>query len=204
MGAKSRLDWYVKQFEKIGVQLVVRSTDYNRFQDKVRKGAVQLYFLGWNADYPDPENFLFLLHGPQGKVKTAGENASNYENAEFDRLFDDMKHMPNGPERQAIIDRMIEILRKDAPWVWSYFPVTYTLRHAWLYNAKPTAMANNSLKYQRIDPRLREQMRREWNRAVLWPVLLMAALLVLSVLPAVAVYRKRERRTAGIGAGAPP
>ena len=204
VGAKSRLDWYVKQFDKIGVQLVVRSTDYNRFQDKVRKGAVQLYFLGWNADYPDPENFLFLLHGPQGKVKTAGENASNYENVEFDRLFDNMKHMPNGVERQAIIDRMVEILRRDAPWVWSYFPVSYTLRHAWLYNAKPTAMANNSLKYQRIDPRLREQMRQQWNRVVLWPPLLIIALLVLSVLPAVAVYRKRERRTAGIGAGAAP
>jgi ABC-type transport system substrate-binding protein len=196
VGAKSRLDWYAKQFDKIGVQLVVRSTDYNRFQDKIRKGAVQLYFLGWNADYPDPENFLFLLHGKQGKVKQQGENASNYENAEFDRLFESMKHMSNGPERQAMIDRMVDILQKDAPWVWSFFPVQYTLQHAWLHNSKPNAMANNALKYQRVDAQLRESMRQRWNQPMVWPVVLVIVLLLVSVAPAVAVYRRRERRTA--------
>jgi len=194
--AKARLDWYAKQFEKIGVQLAIRATDWNRFQDKIRKGNVQLYFLGWNADYPDPENFLFLLHGAQGKVKTSGENASNYENAEFDRLFERMKSMGNGPERQAIIDRMVEVARFDAPWVWSLFPKDFALHHAWTYNRKPHPIANNGLKYQRIDPVLREKMRREWNQPVLWPVALGAGLLVLSLVPAVTTYRRRERQTA--------
>jgi len=194
--AKARLDWYVKQFEKIGVQLAIRATDWNRFQDKLRKGNVQLYFLGWNADYPDPENFLFLLHGAQSKVKTSGENASNWENAEFDRLFERMKSMANGPERQAIIDRMVEIARRDAPWVWSLFPKDYGLHHAWVHNRKPHSIANNGLKYQRIDPALREKLRREWNQPVLWPVALGAGLVVLSLVPAVTTYRRRERQTA--------
>jgi oligopeptide transport system substrate-binding protein len=194
--AKSRLDWYAKQFEKIGVQFATRATDWNRFQDKLRKGNVQLYILGWNADYPDPENFLFLLHGPQGKVKTAGENASNYENAEFDRLFDRMKSMPNGPARQEVLDRMVEIARHDAPWVWSFFPKDYALQHAWVHNRKPHSIANNGLKYQRIDAALREKMRRQWNQPVLWPAALFALALAASVLPAIAAYRRRERRGA--------
>jgi oligopeptide transport system substrate-binding protein len=196
VGAKSRLDWYTGQFEKLGIQLVVRATDYNRFQDKIRKGNVQLYFLGWNADYPDPENFFFLLHGPQSKIKTSGENASNYENAEFDRLFDRMKHMPNGPERQAIIDRMLDIARADAPWVWSYIPKDYALQHAWIRNRKPNQIANNGLKYQRLDPALRERMRRAWNEPVLWPVLAIAAVFGISLVPAVRTYRRRERQAA--------
>ena len=195
--AKARLDWYAKQFEKIGVQLAVRATDWNRFQDKIRKGNVQLYFLGWNADYPDPENFLFLLHGAQGKVKTSGENASNYANAEFDRLFERMKSMANGPERQAIIDRMVEIARFDAPWVWSLFPKDFGLHHAWVRNRKPHPIANNGLKYQRIDPALREIKRREWNQPVLWPAMALAAAIGLSLVPAVATFRRRERATAG-------
>ena len=192
IGSKSRLDWYTRQFENLGVQLVVRSTDYNRFQDKVRKGNVQLYFLGWNADYPDPENFLFLLHGAQSKVKTSGENASNYENAEFDRLFERMKNMDNGPERQQLIDRMVEILRYDAPWVWSFFPKDYSLHHAWIHNRKPNQMANNSLKYQRLDPPLRERMRRVWNEPVVWPVGLILLLVALSIVPAILTFRRRE------------
>jgi ABC-type transport system substrate-binding protein len=194
--AKARLDWYAKQFEKIGVQLAVRPTDWNRFQDKLRKGNVQMYFLGWNADYPDPENFLFLLHGAQSKVKTSGENASNYENPEFDRLFERMKNMYNGPERQAIIDRVVEIARRDAPWVWSLFPKDYTLNHEWVYNRKPNQMANNGLKYQRIDPGLRSERRREWNQPVLWPAFALLAAVGLSLVPAVRTYRRRERQTA--------
>jgi oligopeptide transport system substrate-binding protein len=196
--SKSRLDWYVKQFQKLGVQLVIRATDWNRFQDKVRKGNVQLYFLGWNADYPDPENFLFLLHGAQSKVKVAGENASNYENAEFDRLFERMKHMPNTRERQELIDRMVTIARHDAPWVWSFFPKDYTLHHAWVYNRTPNQMATNGLKYQRVDPVLREQKRQEWNRPVVWPALLILVLIGVSIVPAILTFRRRERATAAL------
>ena len=194
--SKARLDWYVKQFNKLGVQLVIRATDWNRFQDKVRQGSVQLYFLGWNADYPDPENFLFLLHGPQSKVKNNGENASNYANAEYDALFDRMKHMPNTAERQKIIDRMVAILRHDAPWVWSFFPKDYGLHHEWVHNRKPNQMANNGLKYQRLDPQRRLQKRIEWNQPVVWPALLLLALIIVSVIPAWVTFRRRERQTA--------
>ncbi|MFN7086745.1 MAG: ABC transporter substrate-binding protein [Burkholderiales bacterium] len=198
VGSKSMLDWYAKQFEKLGVQLAVRATDWNRFQDKLRKGNVQLYFLGWNADYPDPENFLFLLHGAQSKVGAGGENASNYVNPEYDRLFEAMRNMYNSPERQALIDRMLEIVRRDGPWVWSFFPADYTLHHAWLYNRKPNQMANNGLKYQRIDPQLREKLRLEWNRPVIWPVALILLALVAGSVPAILVFRRNERRQGSI------
>ncbi len=194
--SKARLDWYIRQLQKLGVQLVIRATDFNRLQDKLRRGTAQLYFLGWNADYPDPENFLFLLHGPQGRATTQGENASNYRNPEFDQLFDRMKHMANGAERQAIIDRMVALLRHDAPWVWSFFPKDYTLHHAWVHNRKPNQIANNGLKYQRLEPALRAEKRRLWNPPVIWPLALITVLLVLGALPAIAAYRRRERRTA--------
>ena len=87
----------------------MRETDWNRFQEKIRKGTQQVYGLGWHADYPDPENFLFLLHGPQARADGAGSNSSNYTSPEFDALFERMKNMPNSPERQALIDRMVDI-----------------------------------------------------------------------------------------------
>ncbi len=192
VGNKSRLDWMRKQFDKLGVQLDVRSTDYNRFQDKIRRGDMQMFYFGWNADYPDPENFLFLLHGPQGKVKFGGENASNYSNPEFDRLFMQMKNMDNGPARQAIIDQMLEILRHDSPWLWGFHPKNYVLQHAWLHNVKPNIMANNKLKYWRVDAQQREAMRRDWNQPVRWPLLLGAAVLLLFGWGMWRVLRKRE------------
>ncbi|MFC5301007.1 ABC transporter substrate-binding protein [Azospira restricta] len=196
MGDKSRLDWLTRQFAKIDVQLVVRSTDFNRFQDKIRRGAVQLYYLGWNADYPDPENFFFLLNGAESRVEKGGENTSNYKNPEFDRLFAAMKNMDNGPRRLEIIGRMNRILHEDAPWVWGFHPKSYALGHAWLKNRKPSDVGHNGLKYQRLDVALREAKRAEWNRPVLWPLAAVMVFLVVALVPAVAGYRRRERAAA--------
>ena len=196
MGEKSRLDWLTRQFAKIDIQLVVRSTDFNRFQDKIRKGNVQLYYLGWNADYPDPENFFFLLDGREGKVATGGENASNYANPEFDRLFLQMKNMENTPERLAIIRQMNRILHHDAPWVFGLHPKSYTLGHRWLKNRKPNDVGNNILKYQRIDTVDRANARKAWNAPVLWPLGLGFLLIIAAIIPAFMGYRRRERRAA--------
>ena len=194
--AKARLDWLMKQFKLLNVQLVIRGTDYNRFQEKMLKGTAQMFQWGWNADYPDPENFLFLLYGPNGKVEFSGENAANYHNDEFDRLFDRMKDMDNGPQRQALISQMMEIARYDAPWVWGYFPKQFTLRHTWVKNSKPNLMANNSLKYQRIEPQLRATLQQQWNQPVRWPLYVLAGLLLFVLLPAWISYRRQQRMPA--------
>jgi ABC-type transport system substrate-binding protein len=193
---KARLNWWRKQFTKLGIQLVIRSTDYNRFQEKTRKGTAQMFSWGWNADYPDPENFLFLLYGPNAKVDGEGENASNYANPEFDALFVRMKNMENSPERQRIIDEMMEILRRDAPWIWGYHPKAFSLHHAWYHNVKPNLMANNTLKYKRVEPVARERLRKAWNPPVLWPLITLLLVLLVTVIPAVQVYRRHERSAA--------
>ncbi|MGB5540101.1 MAG: ABC transporter substrate-binding protein [Gammaproteobacteria bacterium] len=194
--AKARLDWLAKQFAKLNLQLVIRGTDYNRFQDKMLKGTAQIFQWGWNADYPDPENFLFLLYGPNSKVGKNGENAANYSNPEFDRLFDQVKNMDNTPQRAELITRMMDIARHDVPWVWGYFPKQFSLHHAWYKNAKPNLMANNALKYRRIDPALRARLQAEWNRPVRWPLYALGGLLLLIVLPAYLGYRRRQHQPA--------
>ena len=197
MGEKNRLDWLTRQFQKIGVQLVVRATDFNRFQDKLEQGAVQIFFLGWNADYPDPENFLFLLHGPEGRARhQGGQNSANYQNPAYDRLFLQMKAMENTPERLALIRAMNRILQHDAPWIYAFHPKTYVLTHAWLKNRKPSDVGNNTLKYQRLDYQQRQRLRAEWNPPERWPLLLLLGGLLLLVAPIAWLYRRRERQRA--------
>jgi len=166
------------------------------YLERLKLGHNQISRGHWAADYPDPENFLFLLYGPQSRSRSQGENASNYANPEFDALFEKMKNMPNSPERQRVIDRMVEIARRDAPWIWGIHPKEYSLRHSWLSNDKPNNMARNSIKYLRLDVDKRAALRREWNRPVLWPAGLILLLLIGSAIPAVVSYRRRERMAA--------
>jgi len=191
-GSKATFDWLRKQFSKIGVNLVIRATDYNRFQEKMRKGTAQIFQWGWNADYPDPENFFFLLYGPNAKIEHNGENAANYKNEKFDLLFDQMKSMKNGSDRQTLIDQIVEIVRYDAPWLWGYHPVGFSLHHGWYKNAKPNLMANNALKYKRINPELRKEKRNHWNKPIWWPLVLIFIAVIIILLPAFISYRRKE------------
>ncbi|MDD9868526.1 MAG: ABC transporter substrate-binding protein [Gammaproteobacteria bacterium] len=193
--AKSWLNWVRKQFAKLDLQLVMRNTDWNRFQDKMREGNAQIFRLGWNADYPDPENFFFLLYGPNSKVAHQGENAANYRNPRFDRLFEEMRSLPNTPRRLELIDEMNEVLRRDAPWIWGFHPKSFVLHHEWLANAKPNLMAHNGLKYLKLDSARRARLRDEWNRPRTGPVAVLAGALALFLMPAVAIYRRRRRET---------
>lgn len=192
---KARFDWMRKQFAKIGVQLNIRSTQYSRFQEKMRTGNAQIFGWGWNADYPDPENFLFLLYGPNGKVKHGGENAANYSNPLFDQLFEQMKNLDNTPERKAIIDKMVKIVQVDSPWIWGVYPKNFVLSHQWVRPSKPSSMANNYLKYAHYYPEQRATVRRQWNQPITWPLYALLALFAVIFIPVVASYMRRQRRS---------
>jgi oligopeptide transport system substrate-binding protein len=194
---RAMLNWYRKQFEKLGIQLVLRTTDYNQFQQKMANGNAQLFRWGWNADYPDPENFFFLLYGPHARVGKGGENSANYQNPEYDRLFERMRNLENGPERFALIERMQEILRRDSPWVFGINRKSYGLFHDWNHNRKPNLLANNSLKYLRIDTARRAAKRAEWNRPVWWPLGVGTVLLGAAVWPAWLSWRRRMEARIG-------
>ena len=196
MGSNATLDWMRRQLGELNIELEIRATDYNRFQDKMRQGSAQMFMWGWVADYPDAENFLFLLYGPNAKASKGGENASNYQNPEFDRLFEQMRFLDDGPLKEDVVHKMVAIVQADAPWMFGYFPKSGGAYQPWVSNAKPTQMVRNTLQYYRIDPSARVQKIKEWNPAVWWPLWLLLALVVLGVYPAYKVINRRERATA--------
>jgi ABC-type transport system substrate-binding protein len=193
---KSEIDWVVKQFAKLKIQLEVRATDNNQFQDKVRKGKHQVYWLGWNADYPDAENFLFLLYGPNGKTCCDGENTSNYKDPEFDRLFATLKLLDDGPEKQAVIDEMVKIAQNDAPWSFGYFPYSSAAVQGWMHNSRPSILIRDAGRLYRLDAADRVARQKAWNDPVWWPMVLGGLALVGLVAFAMRSFRQRERTNA--------
>jgi len=191
--SRPRMRFVVKQFAKLGIKLEARTTDYNRFQDKVYGGSFQIMSWGWLADYPDPENFLFLLYGPNSRADGGGSNSANYASPAFDRLFARMNNMENGPERLAIIHEMNRLYHRDAPWFGCAHGVGFSLVHAWYHNAYPNAMAGHQIKYRRLDVEQRAQRRREWNRPRWQPPAIFIALLLLGTLPAIRIAVRHLR-----------
>jgi oligopeptide transport system substrate-binding protein len=187
-----RYQFFVDAWSRIGVDVEIAATTYNQFQDKVRRGAYQLFMWGWVADYPDPENFLFLLWSESAR-SAGGPNTANFANPDFDRLFLAMRDAPDGPERLRLIGEMRGILERERPWVELFHPESYALIHGWVHNAKPLGMSFSTLKYRDVDVALRTRRRREWNRPVTWPAWALLGIAVVVCAPAVRTVWKRLR-----------
>lgn len=195
MGSSAMLDWMRRQLQRLNIELEIRATDYNRFQDKMLNGSAQMFMWGWMADYPDAENFLFLLYGPNAKAVNGGENASNYQNEEFDRLFEQMRFLDDGPEKEALVRRMVAIVQRDMPWMFGFLPLSGGAYQSWVRNARATQMVRDALPYLRLEPELRAGKIQQWNRPVWWPLWTAAALALLAAWVVWRAARRREKQT---------
>ena len=185
-------EFFVAAWRELGLDVQILATTYNQFQDRVRRGAYQIFQWGWVADFPDPENFLFLLECGNAQSKSRGPNTANFCNAEYDRLYRDMKNLPNTEARAALIRRMVDILETERPWLELYHNEDYTLSHAWLVNSKPMGLSNPNFKYKDVKPEVRTRLRADWNSPVRWPLYLVLLVMVAVTVPAVRTYY-RER-----------
>jgi ABC-type transport system substrate-binding protein len=198
--ARLRYLFFCDAWARLGLDVEIVATTYNQFQDKVRRGAYQLFMWGWVADYPDPENFLFLLWSPMVRSR-GGPNTANFSDAEYDRLFLRMREQPNGPERAQTIALMRALLEHERPWIELFHMESYALVQGWMHNVKPLGMSFSTFKYVDVDVALRRERRLAWNGPVYWPLWTLGAVAVAVLAPAlVAVLRRR--RTTGILEGA--
>jgi oligopeptide transport system substrate-binding protein len=187
-----QFEFFANAWRQLGLDVEVKGTTYNQFQDKVRRGAYQIFSWGWIADFPDPENFFFLLECGNSRTKSGGPNTANFCNPEFDRLYREMKDMPSNERRAELIKRMLAILEQERPWIELYHRENYELSHAWLANTQSTGISNPTYKFKDVEPQLRAQLQAEWNKPVRWPLYLVLFVVVALTVPAVRTYY-RER-----------
>ena len=111
-------------YDRVGIRLELQYMTWDAFLRAVNKGQVQMYRMGWVADYPDAQNFLQLF---ASRNASPGPNHSNYSNPEFDREYDAALDAATEAERDAHWLRCQEIVREDCPWVFTHFNTNHSL-----------------------------------------------------------------------------
>lgn len=155
--ARQSVELFVSFMDRIGVKINASYNNWPTFLEKLEKRQVQMFSLGWVADYPDAENFLQLFYGAN---VSPGPNHSNYANPDFDRLYEKIRVMPDSPERTEIYRKMADIIIEDCPWLFEHHPLSYGLHHHWVENYKPHDFPYGMVKYRKINA----EARRAWKR----------------------------------------
>ncbi len=84
--------------------------NFGQFNKAVKKRQAPFFFMGWTLDYPDAENTLQMFYGPNA---TPGQNNFNYQNPEFDALFEQSRTLQPSPERTALYRQMNQMVIDD-------------------------------------------------------------------------------------------
>jgi oligopeptide transport system substrate-binding protein len=93
----------------LGVEVAVRQLESNWFIYHLKEEKDQLYYLGWIADYPHPQDFLDILFRT-GEANNAGE----YSSAEVDRLLDEAAVATDSARSLALYGQVEQMLVDDA------------------------------------------------------------------------------------------
>ena len=123
-------------YDKIGIRLELQFFTWDAFLKAVNDGRVQLFRMGWVADYPDAQNFLQLFHS---RNVSPGPNHADYVNPDFDREYDAAMDAPSDEERRAHWLKCQEIVREDCPWIFTHFNSDYSLVGPRVGNYVPSA-----------------------------------------------------------------
>lgn len=93
-----------------------------------------MFWIGWWADYPDPENFLFpLFHSSN---HGAGGNRARYTNKEVDRLIEAGQRALTVAERNSCYQKAETIIVQETPWVFFWHRTDFMVRQPYLKNYK--------------------------------------------------------------------
>ena len=100
---------------------------------------------GWNADYPDAENFHQTLWG--GNAIPGGENYSRFKLAEFDERYEKIRKLPDGKARNRIISEMEDLVKYYAPWIALWYQLQYYVEQPWMMGYKQHPIGNDAWEY---------------------------------------------------------
>jgi oligopeptide transport system substrate-binding protein len=141
-----------KNMDAIGIRMKFRTDQLPELRKMARAGKIQMRGDGWNADYPDAENFMQLLYGPN----IGQSNDSRFNLPEFNQLYERTRKLPDSPERTKIFDRMTELMLVYAPWKLTHHLIEDQMVYAWVVAYKPHPIRAEIWKYLDIDPALRK------------------------------------------------
>ena len=83
---------------------------YGDYAQAYLNRKVMLMTIGWTMDYPDAENTIQLFYGPNA---SPGSNTANYNNEEFNRLYQASSTMSSSPIRTTMYRKMNRIVIED-------------------------------------------------------------------------------------------
>ena len=133
----------------MGVEVKIQQVEWATFLGDIKrnptankKNRYQIYELGWSADYPDPQDFVYILFHSKSL-----DNNGAYGNPEVDKLLDQARGESNNERRLKLYQDAEQLIVNDAGWVPLYHAKAYQLVKPRIQGYVPAPMSIPQYKY---------------------------------------------------------
>ena len=104
---------FKRSLDSIGVRLEIHKDRFAELNKLGHECRLMMRGAAWIADYPDGDNFMQLLYGPN----TGQTNSACYRSPEFDRLYEKSRSLPDGVERNRLYREMTRLVEVHTVWM---------------------------------------------------------------------------------------
>ncbi len=138
-----------RSMDDIGIRFTVRKAKWPDLLKESYAGKLMMWQLGGAASAPDADTWLSSLYGPNSGMKG---NQANFRLAEYDRLYEKARTMPDSPERTKIYEQLAKIVVAYAPWKINVNRVLTDMWYPWVVGyRRPLIQGSTFWMYLDID-----------------------------------------------------
>jgi ABC-type transport system substrate-binding protein len=136
-----------KNMDALGLRIEFQVAKWPEQLKASRAGKLMMWGVGWSAGQPDADTFLALGYGPnKGQA-----NHARFDLKAFNELYERQRMLPDGPERQALLDQAKRIMIAYMPYKVHVHRITTDLWHPWVLGFDRNLFVRDFWKYLDID-----------------------------------------------------
>jgi ABC-type transport system substrate-binding protein len=143
-------DLWKRSLDDIGIRLEVVKGKWPDILRAARLGKVQFWQLGGSATSPDADTWLSSLWS-----KNRDGNMARFNLPQYDKLYEQAKRTPDGPERTHLYQEMARLVAVYVPWKVNTHRIRTDMWYPAVIGYRKSPLAQyNFWKYIDVDPSL--------------------------------------------------
>ncbi|WP_228894136.1 ABC transporter substrate-binding protein [Pseudoduganella aquatica] len=154
MVGRLRDELWRKSLNAIGLQVQFKSDKKTEIIKASRLGKVMMFETNWIADFPDGDNYLQLLYGPN----SGRANYARFNLPDYNRRYEQARKLGDTPERRVLYREMNQLIHAYNPWVLLTHPISADIQQPWLKNYKRHPVEFTNWRYVDLDIAERNQL----------------------------------------------
>lgn len=94
---------------EVGIRAAVKTEDWAAYLKDYMSGNFPMYMLGWNADFADPDTFVYTFYGPQAVPRFG------WDHPEVVALAERARQVPGQADRASIYAQVLTVAQEQVP-----------------------------------------------------------------------------------------